>query len=100
MTCDTLEIDEMTFKGRWDAETDTVTFLPIQYAEHPSGERRWKAPEVITRYDPQIHGDYQGSFDRDAKENLPACMGVRNEISCFHNLYQNFGEPAKHPIHM
>ena len=63
--------DGMTFNGLWDEETDTVTFLPIQYAEHPSGERRWKAPEVKTSYDAP-----QGSFDQDAKENRPKCMGV------------------------
>ena len=66
-----LEADGMTFNGRWDAETDTVTFLPIQYAEHPSGQRRWKAPEVKTSYDAP-----QGSFDQNAKESKPKCMGV------------------------
>ena len=70
----TITADGMTFNGRWDEETGTVTFLPIQYAEHPSGERRYAAPKVIESYDSP-----QGAFDQDAKENRPQCMTWADE---------------------
>ena len=63
----------MTFNGILDKETDTVTFLPIQYAEHPSRENRWRAPKLIESYDTP-----QGSFDQSSKASKIQCIGVRH----------------------
>jgi len=62
----TIIADGMTFNGRLDKETDTVTFLPIKYAEI---SKRWTPPTLIESYDSP-----QGSFNQNSKENRPQCM--------------------------
>ena len=42
--------------GVQDMDSGIVTFRPVQYAAHPVGDLRWKAPQLITEYSEPIQG--------------------------------------------
>ena len=42
--------------GVEDTDSGIVTFKPVQYAEHPVGDLRWKSPKLITEYSEPIQG--------------------------------------------
>ena len=50
--------DGQTFKGV--KEGTIVSFRNIPYAQPPTGNRRWKSPELITSYANQVDGTEDG----------------------------------------
>merc|ERR1711935_219295 len=57
-TCTLTWADGQTFVGiRVDG---IISFKAIPYAQPPTGNRRWKAPELVTHYDEIVHATTEG----------------------------------------
>ena len=52
----------LELNGVQDVNSGIVTFKPVQYAEHPVGDLRWKAPQLITQYSEPIQGHLDESL--------------------------------------
>merc|ERR1711887_534952 len=57
-TCTLTMTDGQTFIGKKDE--GMISFEAIPYAKPPTGNRRWKAPELITHYDDTVDATTEG----------------------------------------
>ena len=74
--------DGQTFLGTRD-DNGFVTFLSIPFAQPPTGNRRWKAPELITQYDEVVDGTVAGwQCANKGTLNFPNNQGVSED--CLH----------------